>query len=99
VPFSIFPSTYREAEPQESVTTTSAQVQFNAAPDKAGREGRYSSSLHASAQQLQPAAAAAAAPLEEVRYTREEERYRRPGIQQEFQSTREEFRYVACWFL
>ncbi|KAI1172853.1 hypothetical protein F4777DRAFT_601221 [Nemania sp. FL0916] len=84
VPFSIFPRTYKEApEAETKVTKTHEEVEIKlpAKPEKAGREGQYSS-------------ISASAPLpprreeryseEEVRITREEERYRRPGVQHEY---------------
>ncbi|PKS09412.1 hypothetical protein jhhlp_004027 [Lomentospora prolificans] len=82
VPFSVFPSTYREAETQTNTTTTTTttheEVEF--IPPKAGREGQYSSTFHESGQ-------------EEVHYTREEDYRRRPGIKQErLYHTQEEFR-------
>ncbi|KAI8946531.1 hypothetical protein F4801DRAFT_596420 [Xylaria longipes] len=83
VPFSIFPRTYKEAaEAETKVTKTHEELEIKlpAKPEKAGREGQYSS-------------ISASAPLpprrqeryseEEVRITREEERYRRPGVHQE----------------
>ncbi|KAI2617115.1 hypothetical protein GGR54DRAFT_641219 [Hypoxylon sp. NC1633] len=81
VPFSIFPRTYKEAE-VETTTQTHEEVQFDlpGKPEKAGREGQYSS-ISASAQ-LPPRREQRFE--EEVRITREEERYRRPGARREY---------------
>ncbi|KEZ39252.1 hypothetical protein SAPIO_CDS9923 [Scedosporium apiospermum] len=85
VPFSVFPSTYREADTQTNVattttTTTHEEVEFT--PPKPGREGQHSSGFHEVGQ-------------EEVHYTREEDYHRRPGIKQERERhyyTQDEFR-------
>ncbi|KAL7621335.1 hypothetical protein AAE478_008656 [Parahypoxylon ruwenzoriense] len=81
VPFSIFPRTYKEAE---AATTTQTheelQIVLPGKPDKAGREGQYSS-ISASAQLPPPREERFSE--EEVRITREEERYRRPGVRRE----------------
>ncbi|XDG07676.1 hypothetical protein ABKA04_007291 [Annulohypoxylon sp. FPYF3050] len=81
VPFSIFPRTYKEAE-VETTTQTHEEVQIDlpAKPEKAGREGQYSS-ISASAQL--PPRREQRFSEEEVRITREEERYRRPGARRE----------------
>ncbi|CAI4211051.1 unnamed protein product [Parascedosporium putredinis] len=82
VPFSVFPSTYREAETQTNTTTTTSTTHEEVAfIPKAGREGQYSSTFHESGK-------------EEVHFTREEDYRRRPGIKQERQHyhTQEEFR-------
>ncbi|KAI1092000.1 hypothetical protein F5B19DRAFT_483603 [Rostrohypoxylon terebratum] len=81
VPFSIFPRTYKEAE-VETTTQIHEEVQIDlpAKPEKAGREGQYSS-ISASAQL--PPRREQRFSEEEVRITREEERYRRPGARRE----------------
>ncbi|KAI1466575.1 uncharacterized protein F4812DRAFT_460844 [Daldinia caldariorum] len=81
VPFSIFPRTYKETE-VETTTHTHEEVQIDlpAKPEKAGREGQYSS-ISASAQL--PPRQEQHFSEEEVRITREEERYRRPGAHSE----------------
>ncbi|KAK6952098.1 hypothetical protein Daesc_006629 [Daldinia eschscholtzii] len=81
VPFSIFPRTYKETE-VETTTHTHEEVQIDlpAKPEKAGREGQYSS-ISASAQL--PPREEQRFSEEEVRITREEERYRRPGAHRE----------------
>ncbi|KAI1104550.1 hypothetical protein F4804DRAFT_341752 [Jackrogersella minutella] len=81
VPFSIFPRTYKEAE-VETTTQTHEEVQIDlpGKPEKAGREGQYSS-ISASAQL--PPRREQRFSEEEVRITREEERYRRPGARRE----------------
>jgi hypothetical protein len=81
VPFSVFPSSYREASEQTNnnnttnTTTTKTHEELKLQlPQHAGREGQYSSyQAHADRPVRQ----------EEVRITREEERYRRPGDQHE----------------
>ncbi|KAI0097009.1 hypothetical protein GGR51DRAFT_553276 [Nemania sp. FL0031] len=81
VPFSIFPRTYKETtEAETKVTKTHEEVEIKlpAKPEKAGREGQYSS-ISASAQ-LPPRRREERYSEEEVRITREEERYRRPGV-------------------
>ncbi|KAI0453314.1 hypothetical protein F5B21DRAFT_525850 [Xylaria acuta] len=80
VPFSIFPRTYKEApEAETKVTKTHEELEIKlpAKPEKAGREGQYSS-ISASAQL--PPRRQERYSEEEVRITREEERYRRPGV-------------------
>ncbi|KAK0390829.1 hypothetical protein NLU13_0332 [Sarocladium strictum] len=71
VPFSIFPSTYRDNDAQTEQVETEQKLEVNL-PQKqpAGREGQYSSGEHRYTE-------------EEVRITREEERYRRPGFKEE----------------
>ncbi|KAI1261502.1 hypothetical protein F5Y18DRAFT_440405 [Xylariaceae sp. FL1019] len=93
VPFSIFPRTYKdsEAQPETATTTTHEEVEINlpGKAQKAGREGQYSS-VHASAQL--PPRREHRYSEEEVRITREEERYRRPGVQHEHHEHYEEHR-------
>ncbi|KAI8632922.1 hypothetical protein F5Y19DRAFT_462677 [Xylariaceae sp. FL1651] len=83
VPFSIFPRTYKEAEAETTTTQTHEELEIHlpAKHDKAGREGQYSS-ISASAQL--PPRREHRYSEEEVRITREEERYRRPGVQREY---------------
>ncbi|KAJ8123008.1 hypothetical protein ONZ43_g935 [Nemania bipapillata] len=84
VPFSIFPRTYKEAaEAETKVTKTHEELEIKlpAKPEKAGREGQYSS-ISASAQL--PPRREERYSEEEVRITREEERYRRPGVHHEY---------------
>ncbi|OIW31219.1 hypothetical protein CONLIGDRAFT_700960, partial [Coniochaeta ligniaria NRRL 30616] len=67
VPFSIFPSSYKEDAAPAAETTTQVHEELEIKlPQKAGREGQYSS--------YQPT-------QEEVHITREEDIYRRPGVQ------------------
>ncbi|KAI0138046.1 hypothetical protein F4776DRAFT_663177 [Hypoxylon sp. NC0597] len=82
VPFSIFPRTYKEAE-VETTTQIHEEVHIDlpGKPEKAGREGQYSS-ISASAQLPPPREQRFSE--EEVRITREEERYRRPGARREY---------------
>jgi hypothetical protein len=82
VPFSIFPSTYREAEAQ--TTQTHEEVDLNLPkPAAAGREGQYSS--FSATAGLPPRGRFSE---EEVRI---QERYRRPGTYKESYS-REDLR-------
>jgi hypothetical protein len=80
VPFSIFPSSYKDKEADKaSATRTHSEVSISLPHHHhhhAGREG-YLSSPGAQQQQLQRYSE------DEVRVTREEERYRRPGIRKE----------------
>jgi hypothetical protein len=78
VPFSIFPSSYKEGETQ-TTTATHEEVEVKLPEKKAGREGQYSSSF--SATTTLPPRKETRFSEEEVRITREEERYRRPGTQ------------------
>ncbi|KAH8886754.1 hypothetical protein GQ53DRAFT_768985 [Thozetella sp. PMI_491] len=90
VPFSVFPSSYKEDKADKTTTTTTQtheEVEFKL-PNKAGREGQYSS-FQAQAG-LPPRGEQRRFSEEEVRITREEERYRRPGTHHS--SHREEFR-------
>ncbi|KAI0803887.1 hypothetical protein GGR55DRAFT_691475 [Xylaria sp. FL0064] len=86
VPFSIFPRTYKEAAEASAETKTTEtheelEIKLPAKPEKAGREGQYSS-ISASAQL--PPRRQERYSQEEVRITREEERYRRPGVHREY---------------
>ncbi|KAK4216616.1 hypothetical protein QBC37DRAFT_385300 [Rhypophila decipiens] len=80
VPFSIFPSSYRESDTGAQTTTqthTHQELEVKL-PERAGREGQHSSF------QIQaevPPRGEQRFREEEVRITREEERYRRPGTQ------------------
>ncbi|KAI1110693.1 hypothetical protein F5Y14DRAFT_465279 [Nemania sp. NC0429] len=88
VPFSIFPRTYKEApEAETKVTKTHEELEIRlpAKPEKAGREGQYSS-ISASAQL--PPRREERYSEEEVHITREEERYRRPGAHREYYEER-----------
>ncbi|KAK1758601.1 hypothetical protein QBC47DRAFT_358436 [Echria macrotheca] len=78
VPFSIFPSSYRETE-TTTQTHTHEELEIKV-PQHAGREGQYSS-FQAQAELSRPEARFSE---EEVRITREEETHRRPGIRQEY---------------
>ncbi|KAF4966631.1 hypothetical protein FSARC_5716 [Fusarium sarcochroum] len=80
VPFSIFPSTYREAESHtQTVTETHEEVEIKPQQPQAGREGQYSS-VSVTAEQAPPRDEKRYSE-EEVHITREEEHYRRPGVQ------------------
>lgn len=83
MPFSIFPRTYKEAAEAKTVTKTHEELEIKlpVTPEKAGREGQYSS-ISASAQL--PPRREQRYSEEEVRITREEERYRRPGVKREY---------------
>ncbi|KAL1907493.1 hypothetical protein Sste5344_006684 [Sporothrix stenoceras] len=85
VPFSIFPSSYKEDNKPAEATTTQTHEEFSVQlpqhHERPGREGQYSSSsyvVNESANNNYPYRE------EEVRVTREEERYRRPGVRREF---------------
>ncbi|RYP37564.1 hypothetical protein DL767_002872 [Monosporascus sp. MG133] len=78
VPFSVFPSSYKE-KTHEVAEQTHEELEIRL-PEKAGREGQYSSSVHTSVH-LPPQPEPERFSEEEVHYTREEERYRRPGSQ------------------
>ncbi|AEO65254.1 uncharacterized protein THITE_2086740 [Thermothielavioides terrestris NRRL 8126] len=80
VPFSVFPSSYRESE-TATQTTTHEEVEIKL-PQHAGREGQHSSSFQAQAHL--PPRGEGRFREEEVRITREEEEYRRPGIRDEY---------------
>ncbi|KAK0628551.1 hypothetical protein B0T17DRAFT_487652, partial [Bombardia bombarda] len=81
VPFSIFPSSYRETETAATTQTTTHQELEIKLPQRAGREGQDSSFQ---VQAELPPRREQVFKEEEVRITREEERYRRPGIREEF---------------
>ncbi|TFB00671.1 hypothetical protein CCMA1212_007119 [Trichoderma ghanense] len=94
VPFSIFPSTYKDNEAARPQTQISVheEVQLTLPQHKpAGREGQHSSF---------PQHADSAPPRgehrfeEEVRITREEERHRRPGSRQSERFVKEEFKSI-----
>ncbi|KAF5704105.1 woronin body major [Fusarium globosum] len=91
VPFSIFPSTYRESESHTQTVTetkTHEEVEIKPQQPQAGREGQYSS-VSVTAEQVPPRGEQHFSE-EEVRITREEERYRRPGVQK-FEHEEEHF--------
>ncbi|KAK5991006.1 Woronin body major protein [Cladobotryum mycophilum] len=79
VPFSIFPSTYKDTESKTATTTIHKEVEIKLPEQQAGREGQHSSFSvttdlpHRGEQRIE----------EEVRITREEEHYRRPGVHSE----------------
>ncbi|KAK0655858.1 hypothetical protein B0T16DRAFT_451486 [Cercophora newfieldiana] len=80
VPFSIFPSSYRETETATTQTHTHEELKIQV-PQHAGREGQHSSFQ---AQVELPPRGEHRFSEEEVHITREEERHRRPGIRQEY---------------
>ncbi|KAK1764067.1 hypothetical protein QBC33DRAFT_580571 [Phialemonium atrogriseum] len=73
VPFSIFPSSYREAETETTQTHEELEIKL---PNQAGREGQYSS--YQAQADLPPNGGRYSE--EEVHITREEDHYRRPGV-------------------
>ena len=89
VPFSIFPSSYRDDDKKESgktstSTTTHEEVNLHLPHHKPGREGsQVSSSYSATAADLPPRREQNRYSEEEVFVTREEDRYRRPGVHRE----------------
>jgi len=96
VPFSIFPSTYKdnEAHPQsKSTTTTHEQLQITLPQKKpAGREGQ---SFSNSTSVDYPPRSETRFSEDEVRITREDERFRRPGSRQSSEHfVKEEFRRI-----
>ncbi|KAL6902879.1 HEX1-like protein [Trichoderma evansii] len=94
VPFSIFPSTYKdnEAGRPQTQTTTHEEVQITLPQHKpAGREGQFSS-LPPSAD-LVPHRGEHRVE-EEIRITREEERHRRPGSRHSERFVKEEFKSI-----
>lgn len=96
MPFSIFPSTYKDNEagrPQtQTQTTTHEEVQITLPQHKpAGREGQFSS-LPPSAD-LVPHRGEHRVE-EEIRITREEERHRRPGSRHSERFVKEEFKSI-----
>ncbi|KAG5766706.1 hypothetical protein H9Q72_005239 [Fusarium xylarioides] len=87
----IFPSTYRESESHTQTVTetkTHEEVEIKPQQAQAGREGQYSS-VSVTAEQVPPRGEQRFSE-EEVRITREEERYRRPGVQK-FEHEEEHF--------
>ncbi|KAI1501860.1 hypothetical protein F5X99DRAFT_428115 [Biscogniauxia marginata] len=95
VPFSIFPRTYKEAEVETTTTTKTheeLEIDLPGKEPKAGREGQYSS-ISALAQL--PPRREQRFSEEEVRITREEERYRRPGSHSEHFEYRSVEFYIA----
>ncbi|TPX19014.1 uncharacterized protein E0L32_011331 [Thyridium curvatum] len=82
VPFSIFPSAYRESETEQTTTQSTHEELEIKLPHKAGREGQYSS--FSATADLPPRKEQSRYSEEEVRITREEDRYRRPGVRQEY---------------
>ncbi|KAG8166395.1 hypothetical protein KVR01_002084 [Diaporthe batatas] len=89
VPFSIFPSSYRDDDKKESgktstSTTTHEELSLHLPHHKPGREGsQVSSSYSAAAADLPPRREHTRYSEEEVFVTREEDRYRRPGVHRE----------------
>ncbi|KAL2180976.1 uncharacterized protein P884DRAFT_274825 [Thermothelomyces heterothallicus CBS 202.75] len=79
VPFSVFPSSYRESE-TATQTHSHEEVEIKL-PQLAGREGQHSSFQ---AQAHLPPSGEGRFREEEVRITRQEEHHRRPGIREEF---------------
>ncbi|KAL2198552.1 hypothetical protein P885DRAFT_76159 [Corynascus similis CBS 632.67] len=79
VPFSVFPSSYRESE-TATQTHSHEEVEIKL-PQLAGREGQHSSFQ---AQAHLPPSGEGRFREEEVRITRQEEQRRRPGIREEF---------------
>ncbi|KAH8662008.1 hypothetical protein BX600DRAFT_550849 [Xylariales sp. PMI_506] len=74
VPFSIFPSSYKDAE-VETTTQTHEELEIKLPEKKAGRPGQYSSaSVHLPPRKEQYYTE------EEVRITREEDHHHRPGV-------------------
>lgn len=80
MPFSIFPSTYRDAAPEVTSETYEKLEVDLPSKQQAGREGQYSS--FTATAELPPRGDHRYSE-EEVRITREEERYRRPGFEQQ----------------
>ncbi|WQF83321.1 Putative large ribosomal subunit protein uL2, domain 2 [Colletotrichum destructivum] len=97
VPFSVFPSTYKESETQtqtQTVTQTHEELEIKLPekkPQKPGREGQYSSFTATAAEQQLPLP-----PRKEQRFSEEEvrieEHYHRPGVHHESHHYREEYR-------
>ncbi|KAI3392184.1 hypothetical protein diail_6102 [Diaporthe ilicicola] len=89
VPFSIFPSSYRDDDKKESgktstSTTTHEELNLHLPHHKPGREGsQVSSSYSATAADLPPRREHNRYSEEEVFVTREEDHYRRPGVHRE----------------
>ncbi|GKU03804.1 woronin body major protein [Fusarium langsethiae] len=92
VPFSIFPSTYRESESHTQTVTetkTHEEVEIKPQQPEAGREGEISS-VSVTAEQVPPPRPEQQFCEEEVHITREEEHYHRPGVQK-FEHEEEHF--------
>lgn len=88
VPFSIFPSSYRDDDKKESgktstSTTTHEELNLHLPHHKPGREGSQVSSYSAAAADLPPRREQNRYSEEEVFVTREEDHYRRPGVHRE----------------
>lgn len=80
MPFSIFPSTYKDSQSQTQ-TQTHEQVDISLPNNQhAGREGQYSSFTAGAEAQPQRQDSRYE---QEVRFSREEDDYRRPGFQHE----------------
>ncbi|KAK8073755.1 hypothetical protein PG994_004654, partial [Apiospora phragmitis] len=71
-PLQRLPSSYKETAEVETTTQTHEELEIHLPPKKAGRVGQYSSTSVSA--ELPPRRE------EEVRITREEEQYRRPGV-------------------
>ncbi|CEI60948.1 unnamed protein product [Fusarium venenatum] len=103
VPFSIFPSTYRESESHtQTVTETKIHEEVEIKPQQpeAGREGEISS-VSVTAEQVPPPRQEQEFIEEEVHITREEEHYHRPGVQkfehEDFTIREDSRRYVRFY--
>lgn len=88
VPFSIFPSSYRETDKKESVTTSNHEEVEIQLPQhhRHGREGTQVSSYSAASADPRPRKEKRYSTEEEVfivREEREDDRYRRPGVRRE----------------
>ena len=86
VPFSVFPSSYRDDKKGQGTTTkTHEELQLQLSHHKAGREGSQYSSYSATADLPSPRKEHHQHRYgeEEVRITQEEERYRRPEPRRE----------------
>ncbi len=82
MPFSIFPSSYKEDSKPTEVTTSETHEELSVQlpqHERPGREGQYSSSYVVNESNNRHPYRE-----EEVRITREEERYRRPGVRREY---------------
>ncbi|KAK7739034.1 hypothetical protein SLS53_005932 [Cytospora paraplurivora] len=91
VPFSIFPSSYKDEKKNPATTTTTKtheELQLQLSHHKGGREGSQYSSYSATAdlphrKEKPPQQQQHSYSEEEVRITREEDRGRRPGVRRE----------------
>ncbi|OAA46965.1 woronin body major protein [Metarhizium rileyi] len=92
VPFSIFPSTYRDSESQTATQThEEVDIKLPQKQEPAGRQDQYSSySAHVDLPPRGEHREHHRFSEEEVRFS--EERHRRPGFQQEQQFVKEDFR-------